>query len=281
MLEGKGNDIENMLRKIIIRYSDYLLWWPYFSDKSEIVLSSILTQNTNWSNVVKSLKGIISYLGNAKLDGVCNLDETTLRMLIKPSGFYTSKARVILETCKLFEKMGGFLRVKNFFYSLMFSKSSLSGIRNEIDKFRSRLMTIKGIGKETADSILLYSFDLPSFVIDTYTIRLINRFFGESFSKSDYDKLKKLIEDVIINNLSDFLKLEKVIVKNSVKHSFEGIKEVRELLSSFPVSAKITNIFKVLHAGFVEIGKNICLKNTPKCSLCFLKKTCLKRINRC
>ena len=128
-------------------------WWPA-DTRDEIIIGAILTQNTRWHNVSKAIV-------NLKENHLCSLtalaeeDSKLIADLIKPAGYYNVKAARLQNIARLLKE---------------WQPSKL-----EIGEARKFLLSLKGIGPETADSILLYAYDIPSFVIDTYTIRLFSR----------------------------------------------------------------------------------------------------------
>lgn len=166
--------------------------WPWYGDrphsKEEIVLGSILTQNTNWRNVQKAIENLRgekanSILGIYKL-GLKNYD--LLKELIRPSGFYNQKAERLFLFCKFIIEKYGTLKE--------FSKLPILKIRTDLSSSR-------GIGKETADTIILYSLNKPIFVIDSYTKKFTQRF--NLINSHDYDLLqnyfmKNLPKDVLL-----------------------------------------------------------------------------------
>ena len=192
-------------------------WWPlsgHMDKFDEVSIGAILTQNTSWKNVEKALKNLIS-ANVLSLGDILNTDETTLKNLIKPAGFYNLKA----------------VRLKEFANAVKNIK------KDEIN--REFLLSIKGIGKETADTILLYGLDKITFVVDAYTKRLFYRIGIVDSEKIDYDELKSLIESSIPRNLE---------------------------------------IYKEFHALIVEHCKNIC-KKKPLCNKCFLQNQCYNKQN--
>jgi endonuclease III related protein len=125
-----------------------------------VALGAILTQNTNWNNVAKVMARLRAddRLSAAALTA---LPEAELAELFRPAGYYNLKAR----------------RVKNF---LTFLREEYQGslelmTRHPLEKLRPRLLSVKGIGPETADSILLYALEKPTFVVDAYTFRILSR----------------------------------------------------------------------------------------------------------
>jgi endonuclease-3 related protein len=153
-------------------------WWPGDSP-FEIITGAILTQNTNWLNVEKA----ISNLKDAGLldpVGLLQVDIDRLAGLIRPAGYFNIKAR----------------RLKSFIEWLF-----ANGRRGSIDRvaemptdsLRESLLQINGIGPETADSILLYAFDRPVFVVDAYTCRIMGRH-RLLEPDADYEQVREFLE---------------------------------------------------------------------------------------
>lgn len=134
-------------------------WWPG-QTPIEIALGAILTQNTNWSNVEKAMANLRDRdLLDAR--ALAALPEAELAELIRPSGSYRVKAK----------------RVRNFL-AFLDDRADLDLERlkaQDTASLREDLLGVSGIGPETADSILLYALDHPSFVVDAYTRRILNR----------------------------------------------------------------------------------------------------------
>jgi len=134
-------------------------WWPGRT-RFEIIVGAILTQNTNWGNVKKAIANLRT-AGRLNPNGVRTLALSRLAQLIQPSGYYNVKAK----------------RLKNFIRLLM---TEYEGCLNRMARepwpvLRQKLLQVNGIGPETADSILLYAFHHPVFVIDAYTRRFMSR----------------------------------------------------------------------------------------------------------
>ncbi|MDD2229754.1 MAG: endonuclease [Candidatus Cloacimonetes bacterium] len=140
-------------------------WWSESID--EIIIGAILTQNTNWLNVEKSLTNLraAEKLGMVAL---AKADAVEIAELIRPSGYHNKKSRVLIDVSQAI--------------------SNYQGTYNTAD-FRHWLLSLKGIGPETADSILLYGYRLPIFVIDAYTIRIFSRL-GLCSAKISYHELQ-------------------------------------------------------------------------------------------
>lgn len=150
-------------------------WWPG-DTRFEVIIGAILTQNTNWGNVEKAINNLKKQALFSPA-GIIELKNDTLGRLIKSSGYYNRKAEKLKLICEyLMEKCGGDLD--------RFAEVPTDTLREE-------LLSIKGIGPETADSILLYAFDRPLFVVDRYTIRSLNRI-GLINENAKYDDVQQL-----------------------------------------------------------------------------------------
>lgn len=155
----------------------------------EICLGSILTQNTSWSAVEKAL--ILLKQHNAlTISGLKKLSENKLKKCIKVAGYYNQKADYIKQ----------FL---DFFITL----------RNKTPK-RDELLSLKGIGAETADSILLYAFRVPSFVIDTYTKRIFLDL-GLINNKWKYRQIQALFENNLARDVVIYQEYHSLIVEHA------------------------------------------------------------------
>ncbi len=191
-------------------------WWPA-SSPFEVAIGAILTQNTNWANVEKAINNLKKHnlLNPKKLK---EIDEKKLSTLIKSAGYYNQKSKKIKEFVKFL--------IENYNGDMVKMKEE------EDERLREKLLSIKGIGKESADSILLYALNKPVFVIDAYTYRIMLRH-GFIYEDITYDELKELFE------------------KNLPKD---------------------TQIFNEFHALLVNVGKEFCKKSVPKCNGCPLEE---------
>lgn len=153
-------------------------WWPN-SGSFEVVIGAMLTQNTTWKNVEKSLENLELFLD---LDSFLTLDEGSLKEIIKPSGFYNQKATRLQQLSR---------NIKNDF-------SDFKTFQNEVT--REWLLKQMGIGKESADAILCYACFRDEMVVDTYTKRLLKTF---DIDFSNYDDYKDYLEDGIRSGLND------------------------------------------------------------------------------
>ena len=170
-------------------------WWPG-ETPFEVVIGAILTQNTNWSNVEKAIKNL-KMAGKLSPEGIYELSVTELAKLIRPSGFFNVKAKRVKAFINwLFSKYEGNL-------SKMFDQ--------DLQILRGKLLSVKGIGPETADSILLYAGNMPTFVVDAYTHRIFSR--HELIpEESTYDEMKSFFEENLPKDVQLFNEYHALLV---------------------------------------------------------------------
>ena len=202
-------------------------WWPG-ETQFEIITGAILTQNTNWTNVEKA----ITNLKSAQLltpEKLHRLDIPQLAELIRPAGYYNIKAN----------------RLKSFVNWLFENyEGQLINLENvDTDRLRTELLAIKGVGPETADSILLYALGRAVFVVDAYTARVAVRH-GLIEPEADYEQLRDLFQS------------------NLPPSAPEG----RDLAEGGD-----TDLFNEYHALLVKVGKEFC-RPTARCPGCPLEK---------
>jgi endonuclease-3 related protein len=187
-------------------------WWPGRT-AFEIIVGAILTQNTSWSNVEIAIRN----LRREKLltpRAIEDVSFTRLALLIRSSGYFRQKAKKL----KCFV---GFLRSE-------YGGSIARMFRAPTAVLREKLLSVHGIGPETADSVLLYAGKHPVFVVDAYTRRLLER--------------------------------------HQLAVPTQGYEEIRELFErSLPGEAALYNEF---HALIVRTGKEYCRTRNPRCSEC-------------
>jgi endonuclease III related protein len=210
---------DSKLLQIYQRLYDHLgpsHWWPGDSPL-EIMVGAILTQNTAWDNVRRAVERLKEE-GALSIPALHEIQEEVLAEWIRPSGYFRIKAR----------------RLKSF---LAFVVSEYQGSvkkmqQSSLERLREQLLTVKGIGPETADSILLYALGRPTFVVDAYTYRIFSR--------------HNLIEETI------------------------GYEELRAfMMDHLPPDPELFNEY---HALLVRLGKHYCRKTNPLCGECPLGK---------
>ncbi len=137
-------------------------WWPA-EHAFEVIVGAVLTQNTAWRNVEIALDNLRAQ-NLLTWPSLLRKSADELQVVIRPAGFYRRKAACILSICRWLEGKQGIEEIKQY---------DSIGIRK-------MLLSIKGIGHETADAILLYAFEKPAFVIDKYTHRIVCRLAGNT-----------------------------------------------------------------------------------------------------
>ncbi|MGY4687007.1 endonuclease [Petrotoga sp. DB-2] len=171
-------------------------WWPA-DDWFEVTVGAILTQNTSWNNVEKSIENL-KQRDLLEPEKLSKIEEDDLAQLIRSSGFYNLKSK----------------RLKNFLEWLKKYNYDTDKIKNKsVTSLREELLSIKGIGKETADSILLYAFEMPVFVIDAYTKRMFSRL-GLILSR-EYDEFQNFFEKNLTKDVQLYNEYHALIVKHS------------------------------------------------------------------
>jgi len=208
-----------LLMEMYKRLYDYFgpqHWWPA-ETPFEVCVGAILTQNASWQNVERAIKNLKekNLLDPFK---IYKLPLNTLSQVIKPCGFYNIKAKRLKNFVKfLVEKYEGNL-------NKLFAK--------ELPEVREELLSLKGLGKETVDSMLLYAGNFPIFVVDAYTYRILNRHYLIP-EETTYDEMQSLFMD------------------------------------NLPPDPQLFNEY---HALLVACGKNFCKKKEPLCETCPLKE---------
>ncbi len=179
-------------------------WWPG-ETPFEVMVGAILTQNTSWKNVEKAIARL-KEKGALNPEHIHRLRESSLASLIRSSGYYRIKARRLKNFVNfLFEEFGGDI--------VKMKKEGMAPLRKKI-------LEVKGIGPETADSILLYGLEKPIFVVDAYTQRVLSRH-GLVSERASYEEVQKLF-------------------MNNLPHD--------------------ERLFNEYHALLVHLGKNVCKK---------------------
>ncbi len=237
-----GSVIPSYYTALLSRYGPQN-WWPAHS-RFEVIVGAYLTQNTNWSNVEKALLN----LRRARLLSVSAMRATPideLETLVRPSGYFRQKAR----------------NLKTFiaFLDQRYSGSLTRMFAEPTAKLRAELLELKGVGPETADSILLYAGNHPVFVVDAYTRRVLLRH-GIINQKTSYEEIRAMIEHAISSS-----ETESLVVKESGS-------DPRHPVSRMSSSARteLAQHYNELHALIVRVGNHYC-RAKPICEGCPLQ----------
>ena len=174
--------MKNAIRQLydaLFEYYGPQHWWPCQSGaRWEIIAGAILTQNTAWTNVEKAISNLLA-ADVMSPQKVLEIADAELQKLIRPAGGFKQK-------CAYLKAMAQFIIEQE----VEFEKS------DDVWALRKQLLAVKGVGRETADSILLYAFNKPIFVIDAYTRRVAERHLGLDGSVH-YDILQKTFMDAL------------------------------------------------------------------------------------
>ncbi|MDZ7761875.1 MAG: endonuclease III domain-containing protein [Desulfovermiculus sp.] len=187
-------------------------WWPAES-RFEVCIGAVLTQNTNWRNASRAIETLRErdLLIPQRLDA---LPADELAELIRPAGYFRVKANRLKALLAFLNREAGY---------------DLARLSSQpLDELRPKLLAVKGVGQETADSILLYALRFPVFVVDAYTARIMYR-------------------HAFVPEEVDYAELQEMFTQD------------------LPRDAELFNEY---HALLVRVGKNWCKKASPKCTDC-------------
>tara|TARA_B100001750_G_scaffold202477_1_gene177781 strand:+ start:249 stop:932 length:684 start_codon:yes stop_codon:yes gene_type:complete len=195
-------------------------WWPGASNPFDVCVGAILTQSTAWINVEKAITKLRN-AGSLSLVGIYDMPETELAELVHSSGYFNVKARKLKALAQhVFDHHGGDLTAM---------------LGQPWADLRTELLSVYGIGEETADDIVLYAACAPSFVVDAYTKRIVDRI-GIPPAQNRYESYRALFMDTIPPDVS---------------------------------------IYNEYHALLVKLGKDVCKKSAPLCPECPINKICM------
>lgn len=190
-------------------------WWPG-ETPFEVAVGAILTQNTNWANVEKAIANLRD-AGALSVPGLRALPPQTLEALIRPTGYFRQKSSRLHLFLDFLEQH---------------SAATVDDLAHlSLEDLRAGLLSVRGIGPETADSILLYALGKPTFVVDAYTVRMFSRH-GVLPEETNYHEVQELFMD------------------------------------SLPRDVALYNEY---HALIVRAGKQWCRKTGPRCEECPLR----------
>jgi endonuclease III related protein len=220
-------------------------WWPA-ETQFEVIVGAYLTQNTAWTNVERALANLRA-AGALTVDAIRTIRLSRLERLIRPSGYFRQKAKR-LKTFVAFldQKYAGSLE-------RMFSEPTI--------KLRDELLSLNGVGPETADSILLYAGNHPVFVVDAYTRRILDRH-GIVPAKSDYEEIRDLFQNALAPVVQ-----EQRVVTTALESGFRGASHPPSAMSTAKRTA-LVQVYNEMHGLIVGVGKNHCGKSQPDCDRC-------------
>jgi len=233
------NKIKTIYSKLYSHYGPQH-WWPVTKyneivpkyhknininekQKLEICFGAILTQNTNWKNVEKAIVQL-NKIQLIDINKIIKINNKKLAKIIKSSGYHNQKAKKLKNFCSfLINNYNG--NIKFFF-------------KNDIANLRNELLSINGIGPETADSIILYAAKKPIFVIDAYTKRIMNRI---GYREQTYDELQNLFMNNLNKNEKLFNEYHALLVELG-----KNICKTKPLCSQCPLN-KMCSYYKTIY----------------------------------
>jgi endonuclease-3 related protein len=190
------NELSFIYEALLSHYGDPH-WWPARTTY-EVIVGAILTQNTAWGNVEKAIS---NFGDNLTPEFVSKTDISELTKIIRSAGFFNQKAVYLKEITAWYSRYG----------------YEVTNVRHEpLAKIRRELLATKGVGQETADSILLYAFGYPAFVVDAYTVRLCGRYPIDA--GKGYSSVKAHFENNLPANVGIYNNYHALIVINAKEH---------------------------------------------------------------
>jgi endonuclease III related protein len=232
-------------------------WWPG-ETQFEVILGAYLTQNTAWTNVERALANLRT-AGVLSLEGIRTIRLSRLERLIRPSGYFRQKsARIKTFVGFLDRQHGGSLEA-------LFSQPTRT--------IREQLLSLNGVGPETADSILLYAGNHPVFVVDAYTRRVLERH-RILPANAEYEEIRQMFESALQPMAEP--------ARGFQHRNTEPGRKANQRLG-FPITAHspsamsmanrpaLVQIYNEMHGLLVGVGKHFCEKSQPQCDGCPLQ----------
>lgn len=219
-------------------------WWPAQS-RFEVIAGAFLTQNTAWGNVEKALANLRRARA-LNLKAIRDIPSAELEQLVRPSGYFRQKAQ----------------RLKNFvaFLDQNYSGSLDRMFAQPTEKLRAELLSLNGVGPETADSILLYAGNHPVFVVDAYTRRILERH-RMITKKTGYEEIRAMIEKAISSSEPESLKV--LLSGTEPRHPVSRMSAAQR--------THLAQHYNEFHALIVRTGNEFC-RSVPRCAGCPLER---------
>jgi endonuclease III related protein len=220
-------------------------WWPA-ETPFEVIVGAILTQNTAWTNVERALASLRA-AGVLSVPGIRAVPLVRLQKLVRSSGYYRQKAQRLKDFV-------GFLDEKH-------AGSLETMLATPTDQLRAELLSLKGIGPETADAILLYAGNHEIFVVDAYTRRVLERH-GAVNGRTNYDQVRTLVQRALQRE-GPLVAVKSMPSKQVPVHEPSAMSAAQR--------SPVSQVYNEMHGLFVQVGKRYCLKQGPRCEACPLR----------
>ncbi|UCC66701.1 MAG: endonuclease III domain-containing protein [Deltaproteobacteria bacterium] len=202
MLGFCGQEERSLVKELLFIYRKLLnffgeqRWWPA-DTPFEVIVGAVLTQNTNWRNVERAIENL-KRAGVLTPQRLINVEKPKLTKLIRPAGYYNVKAKRLINFVDFLNReYRGDLEI-------MFNES--------LPALRKKILKVKGVGLETADSVLLYAGGKPIFVIDAYTKRVLFRH-GIITDGATYQDIQDLFMHTLPQDISLYKEYHALLVK--------------------------------------------------------------------
>jgi endonuclease-3 related protein len=228
-------------------------WWPA-ETRFEVIVGAYLTQNTAWTNVERALASLRA-ARLLSVEGIREVSLARLQRLIRPSGYFRQKStRLKTFVAFLDKRYGGSL-------DQLFAQPT--------DKLRAELLSLNGVGPETADSILLYAGNHPVFVVDAYTRRILDRH-GILPEKTNYEEIRELFQLALAPIVHDHEQRLSSLAPQP-KAGIRGAAHAPSAMSTVARTALVQG-YNEMHGLIVGVGKSYCRKSKPACEECPLQR---------
>lgn len=242
-LSNSSTTVRKYYRSLLRRWGPQN-WWPAQS-RFEVIVGAFLTQNTAWGNVEKAIAQLRK-AHRLSLKGIREIPMKELEQLVRSSGYFRQKAQ----------------RLKNFveFLDAMYGGSLDRMFAQPTEKLRMELLSLNGVGPETADSILLYAGNHPVFVVDAYTRRILERH-EITAERAGYEDIRAFIEQAISSARPESL---------AVSHRGSDPRHPVSRMSA-KRRGHLAQHYNDLHALIVRTGVEYCRK-VAQCEGCPLSR---------
>ena len=224
-------------------------WWPA-ETQFEVIVGAYLTQNTAWTNVERALANLRD-ANLLSVEAIRKVPLTRLQRLIRSSGYFRQKAQ----------------RLKTFvaYVDEHYAGSLQNMFSQPTDKLREELLSLNGVGPETADSILLYAGNHPVFVVDAYTRRVVSRH-EIAAENTAYQEIRQLFQRAL-EPLAREQERHPAPLEPRSTDTLRGAAHHPSAMSTAHRTA-LVQVYNEMHGLIVGVGKNYCRKKEPACDEC-------------
>jgi len=217
------------------------------------MVGAVLTQNTAWTNVEKAI-ACLKAEGALTPERIVTARPRRLAGWIRSAGYFNVKARRLKSFCVWYLEQGGYDALRVW----------------DTETLRAGLLSVNGVGPETADDILLYAFERPVFVIDAYTRRIFMRL-GLVDERAGYETLRHIFESALRHETRGAAQIR--VDTRRTRESGSGAGRGQTVPPASGSSNRLVALFNEYHALIVRHGKEVC-RVRPTCDRCALRRQC-------